>query len=116
MLDLGRHSTKNFIVCLRLLAAHNSPACDLYASRMTALPRSVEASKGKHEGPMASVMILCPDTRREVYTGIETDDASFAKLPDVIARMHCPLCGEEHAWTKHKAWLAEPVLARKRVA
>jgi hypothetical protein len=55
---------------------------------------------------MASVMILCPETRREIYTGIETDETSFAKLPDVLSRAHCPICGEEHLWTKEKAWLS----------
>ena len=55
---------------------------------------------------MASVMIVCPETRREIYTGIETDEASFAKLPDVLSRTQCPICGQEHAWSKEKAWLS----------
>jgi hypothetical protein len=55
---------------------------------------------------MASVMILCPETRREVYTGIETDEASFAKLPDVPSRAQCPMCGREHIWSRQNAWLA----------
>jgi hypothetical protein len=55
---------------------------------------------------MASVMILCPETRREIYTGIDTDETSFAKLPDVVSRAQCPICGREHAWTKKKAWLS----------
>ena len=55
---------------------------------------------------MASVMIVCPETRREIYTGIETDEASFAKLPDVLSRTQCPLCGQEHAWTRQNAWLS----------
>ena len=52
---------------------------------------------------MASVMIVCPETRREIYTGIETDEASFAKLPDVLSRTQC---GQEHAWTRQNAWLS----------
>jgi hypothetical protein len=55
---------------------------------------------------MASVMIVCPETRREIYTGIETDEASFARLPDVISRTQCPICGGEHLWTKGNAWLS----------
>jgi hypothetical protein len=55
---------------------------------------------------MASVMIACPQTRREIYTGIETDEASFAKLPDVPSRTRCPVCDQEHVWTKENAWLS----------
>jgi hypothetical protein len=84
---------------------------------MTALSLSVDTSEQiKHEGPMASVMIRCPNSRREIYTGIETDEASFAKLPEVLSRTQCPVCGKEHAWTKEKAWLAAPAIGRKRVA
>jgi hypothetical protein len=55
---------------------------------------------------MASVMIACPETRREIYTGIETDDASFARLPDVPSRTQCPICGHEHVWSRESAWLS----------
>jgi hypothetical protein len=63
---------------------------------------------------MASVMIACPETRREIYTGIETDEASFAKLPDVLSRTQCPACGHEHVWTRQDAWLSTS--RRKQVA
>jgi hypothetical protein len=55
---------------------------------------------------MASVMIDCPETRREIYTGIETDETSFAKLPDVLSRTQCPICGQEHVWTRRDARLS----------
>ncbi len=55
---------------------------------------------------MASVMIVCPETCREIYTGIETDEASFAKLPDVPSRTQCPICGQDHVWTREDAWLS----------
>jgi ribosomal protein S27AE len=55
---------------------------------------------------MASVMIVCPETGREIYTGIETDETSFAKLPDVLSRTQCPICGHEHVWTRHDARLS----------
>jgi hypothetical protein len=55
---------------------------------------------------MSSVMIACPRTGRGMYTAIETDETTFAKLPDVIARTSCQACGGEHLWTKRKAWLA----------
>lgn len=55
---------------------------------------------------MGVVMITCPDTGRPVPTGIETDPASFAKLPDALSRTKCPLCGGEHVWWTREAWLA----------
>ncbi len=63
---------------------------------------------------MASVMIACPETRREIYTGIETDEASFAKLPDVLSRTQCSVCGQEHVWTRQDACLSTN--RRKQVA
>jgi hypothetical protein len=55
---------------------------------------------------MASLMIVCPETDEEVYTGIETDEASFRKLPDVPSPIQCPACGARHFWTKHQASLS----------
>jgi hypothetical protein len=57
---------------------------------------------------MGIVMIRCPTTGREISTGIETDAASFAAVPDVLAHSPCPWCGLEHAWWKREAWLCEP--------
>jgi len=61
---------------------------------------------------MSAVMIRCPITGRAVSTAIETELSVFRKLPKVTARMHCPACGQDHAWTVSSAWLAgEPRLA-----
>ena len=65
---------------------------------------------------MLSVMIFCPTAERQVYTGIDTDEASFDRLPEVSAHTRCPICGEVHLWTKRKAWLAESVLANLKSA
>jgi hypothetical protein len=54
---------------------------------------------------MLSVMIFCPRTREVVYTGIETDEASFARIHTVVCRTECPVCGREHSWTNREAWL-----------
>jgi hypothetical protein len=56
-------------------------------------------------------MIRCPATGRAVSTAIETEPSVFRKLPKVLARMHCPACGQNHMWTVSSAWLAgEPRL------
>lgn len=59
---------------------------------------------------MAALMIHCPRTGRAVSTQVETEPSVFRRLPKIKARMHCPLCGEEHDWTTSEAWLAEPTL------
>jgi hypothetical protein len=55
---------------------------------------------------MSTVMIRCPVTGRSVSTAIETDPATFRKLPKVTGRMHCPACERDHMWTTSSAWLA----------
>jgi len=60
---------------------------------------------------MSMVMIRCPVSGRAVSTAIETEPNVFRKLPTVSSRMHCPACGQDHAWTIGSAWLAgEPRL------
>jgi hypothetical protein len=63
---------------------------------------------------MGAVMIRCPRTGHAVSTAIETEPAVFSRLPCVAARMHCPVCGEEHVWTAREAWLEEPTLSPER--
>ena len=57
------------------------------------------------------VTIRCPNTGKDVATGIETDAASFSQVRDVLARSPCPLCGLEHVWWTREAWLAERAAA-----
>jgi hypothetical protein len=56
---------------------------------------------------MGVVMTTCPATGQHIDTGIETDEQSFARLPDFVARVFCVHCACEHAWSKDKAWVAE---------
>jgi hypothetical protein len=63
---------------------------------------------------MGAVMIRCPRTGQAVSTEIETEPSVFSRLPEVAARLRCPLCGEEHVWSASEAWLAEPTLVPKR--
>jgi hypothetical protein len=51
------------------------------------------------------VMIRCPYRGQAVSTGIEIDEATFARLPDTLILSRCPLCGLEHVWWKTEAWL-----------
>ncbi len=61
---------------------------------------------------MCMITTRCPQTWREIATGIDTDADTFKKLPDVPAKLLCPACGEQHVWRKSEAWLApEPLWA-----
>lgn len=63
---------------------------------------------------MGTVMIRCPNTGCAVSTGIETEPSVFSRLPEVAARLRCPLCNHEHVWTAQDAWLEDqsPVRAK----
>jgi hypothetical protein len=58
---------------------------------------------------MSLIAILCPNKGEFVSTGIETDEASFSLVPDILTRSLCPACGQEHAWHKHDARLIDGV-------
>jgi len=55
---------------------------------------------------MGAIMIRCPTTKQLVPVGIDTDKDSFNSLPDVVATpIRCPLCGQDHTWSKADAIL-----------
>jgi hypothetical protein len=66
---------------------------------------------------MPMVMIRCPQTGQEAFTGIETDRVSFRRLPDTGGQLRCPICGRQHIWGKRDARLSEDsTFEPKRVA
>ena len=56
---------------------------------------------------MSALMIRCPQTGRPLYTGIETDQISLNKTPDVPMHSRCPVCGGDHTYWKREAWLED---------
>jgi hypothetical protein len=56
---------------------------------------------------MGTLMVHCPVTGQDFFSGVETDRLSFERVPAFNARIRCPLCGVEHAWSKIDAWLCE---------
>ena len=64
---------------------------------------------------MSTVTIMCPQTGKQVSTGVEMDRLAFTALP--VTRhfsFHCWLCGGEHDWSRRWATLVDehnPVLA-----
>jgi hypothetical protein len=66
---------------------------------------------------MSSLMITCPRTGLDVWTGIDTDPESLKGLPHDWFHTRCPHCGINHAWRTFEAWLtddASPVASEKR--
>jgi hypothetical protein len=56
---------------------------------------------------MGAVMVKCPDTGRDIPTGIIADRAIFQATPVFFARVYCPLCRTEHEWFAKEAWVRE---------
>jgi hypothetical protein len=48
---------------------------------------------------MGKVMITCPTTGRQAFTGIETDAGSVNLIPPINTRLKCPQCGRTHVWS-----------------
>ena len=55
---------------------------------------------------MANLVIRCSETGREVATGIDTEQATLERLPEVISTLACPACGRVHRWRPAEARLA----------
>ncbi len=56
---------------------------------------------------MGVIMIRCPQTGREIETGVEMGMAEFNSAPVFFARVLCPLCNREHEWFAKDAWVCE---------
>ena len=54
-------------------------------------------------GMMSRLMITCPTTGQEVFTGVEIPSDTIAQIPSIVARMMCPVCKQEHLWSKEDA-------------
>ena len=77
-------------------------------ARSQRLAGGAQSSLKLGEGQTMSVLkVRCPETGREISTGIEIDPESFAALPDKLPVSNCPLCGLDHAWLKCDARFVE---------
>jgi len=62
------------------------------------------------EANMGRVMITCPTTGRQAFTGVETDPASVNLIPPINTRLTCPHCGGTHVWSMLDAELVDAEL------
>ena len=56
---------------------------------------------------MGVVMIRCPQTGRDIPTGIEMSGEQFNAAPVFFSRVQCPVCDREHEWFAKDAWVCE---------
>jgi hypothetical protein len=56
---------------------------------------------------MGMIMFRCPQTGREISTGLEIDAAHFKVSPVFFSRSYCPICRTEHEWFAQEAWVPE---------
>jgi hypothetical protein len=70
-------------------------------------PLSLAQLLPPQETLMGMVMIRCPETGREVSTGMRVDHDSFRATPVFFARSFCPICNTEHEWFAQQAWICD---------
>jgi hypothetical protein len=56
---------------------------------------------------MGAVMIKCPNTGRDIPTGLVADRESFRATPVFFSRTFCPLCQRQHEWFAQQAWVCD---------
>ena len=53
------------------------------------------------------LVIKCPNTGKELFTGIAMDEKSFESGNIHDNMVDCPFCGQMHVWQKEDAHLKE---------
>jgi predicted RNA-binding Zn-ribbon protein involved in translation (DUF1610 family) len=56
---------------------------------------------------MEHLIFVCPTTRREVDSGIETEIGTLLRIREQNVRVPCPACGQWHEWPVRDAILAK---------
>jgi hypothetical protein len=54
--------------------------------------------KGDREAQLGMIVIKCPNTGREIPTGLEADRHAFQGVPVFFSRTYCPICRTNHEW------------------
>ncbi len=56
---------------------------------------------------MGAVMVRCPQTGRDIPTGMTADRESFRATPVFFGQVFCPICRTEHEWFAKEAWVCD---------
>ena len=54
---------------------------------------------------MPQVFVYCPETEKPVYTGFNFTWFELDAMELGEQSLKCPVCGQEHVWTKDDAFL-----------
>src|SRR5262249_43191132 len=105
----------NPMQCSALVAISPRPCQMIVASGCY---RGIMQSGKSEKAVMGAVMIKCPDTGRDIPTGLVADSESFRATPVFFSRVYCPICRTQHEWFAQQAWVceAEPVEVRNKAA
>lgn len=58
---------------------------------------------------MGILLIRCPNTGRELSTGVQVEADTLSQLPQVAGGTHCPHCASVHFWLPREARWVEAV-------
>jgi tetrahydromethanopterin S-methyltransferase subunit B len=50
---------------------------------------------------------VCPTTRQEVDSGVESEISTLLRIRDQTMRALCPACGKWHEWPVRDAFLSK---------
>jgi hypothetical protein len=56
---------------------------------------------------MEHLVFICPNTGREVDSGVETEIGTLLRIRQENVRALCPACGEVHEWPVRDASLVK---------
>jgi hypothetical protein len=54
---------------------------------------------------MSRVLITCPETGKNIYTGLNMEWNQLDAVEIGEHELDCPECGQRHSWTRHDAIL-----------
>jgi hypothetical protein len=55
---------------------------------------------------MEHLIFICPTTRREVASGVESEIGTLLRIREQLVHVHGPACGDRHEWPVRDAFLA----------
>jgi hypothetical protein len=56
---------------------------------------------------MGTLVIKCPNTGRDIATGVQVDSSTFARMPNEVLETRCPHCRTKHSWRPRDAKFVE---------
>ena len=70
---------------------------------------AVGSRDDSQEVTMASLKFICPNTRHQIDSGIETDTRAFHVIESQNLQMKCPCCGAIHCFPFREGLAADAV-------